>query len=242
MKNLLLKKIRLSYYFFILFGLFFITFLYLPTYEFSGSALALFSVNSFLYGFYIAPVLSGQKARIDELHKIIRSESNALFSLEINLKKLPKKTRNEVQDLIEKYITAKKSNRNHDYGEKEYEKLIGFCLDYKGDHQDEVEKVLSAVVANQQNRTNFMMQMSNKVYSNEWMIMTILFSITLSIIMLMDVQHIVILNIVKALLCTGLSMLMIILVKLNTLTHKKAKEIWKPFNTLLDTRFYRIDA
>ena len=72
--------------------------------------------------------------------------------------------------------------------------------------------------------------------------MTILFSITLSIIMLMDVQHIVILNIVKALLCTGLSMLMIILVKLNTLTHKKAKEIWKPFNTLLDTRFYRIDA
>lgn len=242
MKNLLLKKIRLSYYFFILFGLFFITFLYLPTYEFSGSALALFSVNSFLYGFYISPVLSGQKARIDELHKIIRSESNALFSLEINLKKLPKKTRNEIQDLIEKYITAKKNNRNNDYGEKEYEKLIGFCLDYKGDHQDEVEKVLSAVVANQQNRTNFMMQMSNKVYSNEWMIMTILFSITLSIIMLMDVQHIVILNIVKALLCTGLSMLMIILVKLNTLTHKKAKEIWKPFNTLLDTRFYRIDA
>jgi hypothetical protein len=35
-------------------------------------------------------------------------------------------------------------------------------------------------------------------------------------------------------------MLMLILVKLNTLTHKKAKQIWKPFKSLLDTHFYRI--
>lgn len=241
MKNLLLNKIRLTYYFWILFVVFLIIFLFLPTFEFSGAVLTLFSVNSFLYGFYISPILSGQKGRIDELHKIIRSEANALFALEIKLKNLPEHLRNQMQDMVEHYVKQKVNGRKSESGEKEYEEMIGFCLSYKGKNQSEINDVLGALVSNQQNRTSFTMQMSNKVYSNEWMIMLILFSITVSIIMLIDVQQILILTIVKALLCTGLTMLMIILVKLSTLSHKKAKEVWKPFTKLIDSHFYRID-
>jgi hypothetical protein len=36
-------------------------------------------------------------------------------------------------------------------------------------------------------------------------------------------------------------MLLLILVKLSTLTHKKAKEVWEPFQTLVATNYYRID-
>ena len=241
MKNFLLNRIRLSYYFWILFVVFIVTFIFLPTYKFESSVLTLFSVNSFLYGFYISPILGGQKSRIDELHKVVRSEANALFGIQLKLKKLPTKLRTELQSMVTAYAVAKTKGKNSRFAEKEYEALIGYCLNYKGDYQSEIDKVLDMLVSNQQNRTGFMMQMSSKVYSNEWMVMVILFSITLGIIMLMDVGTLPVLLIVKALLCTGLSMLMVVLIKLNTLTHKKAKEIWSPLNKLVKTHFYQID-
>lgn len=241
MKNLFLHKIRLTSYFFIFFVFFSISFLFLPSYEFTGATLTLFSVNSFLYGFYISPIIGGQKSRIDELHKILRAEANTLFNVQIQLKKLPKHLRSELQQMVVTYTKAKLAGKKSSSGEREYEELIGFCLSYNGEHKDEVAKVLDLLVSNQQNRTMFTMQMTNKVYSNEWLIMLILFSITISVIMLIDVQGMIVLSIVKALLCTALTMLMIILLKLSTLSHKKAKEIWAPFSKLLKTHFYQID-
>lgn len=69
----------------------------------------------------------------------------------------------------------------------------------------------------------------------------VLFSITLSFIMLIDVKHNLFLSVIKAFLSTGLSMLLVILIKLSTLTHKKAKLMWDPLRTLISTKFYRID-
>jgi hypothetical protein len=237
----LLNRVRLSYYFWILFVIFVGVLIFLPTYQFTGAVLTLFSVNSFLYGFYISPILSGQKTRIDELHKVIRSEANALFGLQLKLKKLPTKLRSELQSMVTDYTRARTKGVKSHFAEKEYEALISFCLGYKGENQDDILKILDMLVANQQNRTQFMLQMSNRVYSNEWMIMMILFSITLGIIMFMDIGNLFTMLVVKALLCTGLTMLMIILIKLNTLTHKKAKEIWNPLNKLVKTHFYQID-
>ncbi len=241
MKTFLLTKVRLTVYFWVFFALFFGASFFLPAYTFEGGALTLFSVNSFLYGFYISPILGGQKSRIEELHKIIRSEANALFALQLKLKKLPKELRSDLQEMFVTYTKTKTKGQKSTSGEKEYEAIISYCLDYRGIHQEEIDKVLDLVVANQQNRTQFTMQMSNRVYSNEWMIMFILFSITLGFIVLMDVSASPLLFAVKALLCTGLTMLIVILVKLNTLTHKKARQMWQPFHKLIDTHFYRFD-
>lgn len=239
MKRFLLTKIRLSWYFvFFFIGYYFLS-QALPSYTFEGAILTLFSVNSFLYGFYISPILSAQKARIEELHKIVRAEANAIFTMVLNTKKLPEELRNEVQAKFSVYLRNCSKNRLK-VAEKNYEELISYCVDYKGKHKDEVDKLLEKLVANQQNRTLLNMQLSNRVYSNEWMIMAVLFSITLSFIILLDTRSSVALTIVTSLLCTGLSMLMLILVKLSTLTHKKARQIWKPFETLLATRYYRI--
>ncbi|CAN5150335.1 hypothetical protein BH09PAT3_BH09PAT3_2090 [soil metagenome] len=237
-ENILLTRVRLSTYFWIFFGLYVALSYVIPGYKFDSGALTLFSVNSFLYGFYISPILNAQKMRIDSLHQIVRAEANALFSMMINTKKLPKRTRTEVQALITMYAHAKLSKRN---GEKEYEKLISYCLEYKGENSDKIEGLLKEVIANQKNRTDFSMQQGNKVYANEWQIMAILFSITLGFVITLSVSDSLLLHIVRALLCTGLTMLIVILIKLSTLTHKRAKQMWVPLDKLIKTKFYQID-
>ncbi len=236
-----LLKIRLSAYFWIFLVAFSVLVFLLPATKFDGSALALFSVNSFLYGFYIAPILSAQKARIEELQKVVRAESNAIFTLLIKTKKLGDDTRTEYQEMFGDYLKRCLSERKPGQGEDEYEEIISKLLSYKGKDGVIIDKMLDGVVANQTNRSTLAMQLRNKVFSNEWWVMSVLFSITLSFIVAIDTGPNWKLKIVKALLCTGLSMLIAILVKLSTLTHKKASEIWTPFEKLLSTRFYRID-
>ncbi|MDN5274970.1 MAG: hypothetical protein JWP06_871 [Candidatus Saccharibacteria bacterium] len=241
MKYFLLNKIRLSYYLVTLFIIFALLVIAAPDMHFTSGALTLFSVNSFLYGFYIAPILSLQKARIEELHKIVRAESNAIFGMVLSIKKLPDGLRNQIQDMFLDYLKISVRQKKSGEGEARYESLITFCLEYKGEDQDQIDKLLDKLVANQQNRTNFAMQMSNKVYSNEWTIMVILFSVTLSFIILLDTGDGYFYQLLAALLCTGLTMLLLILVKMSTLTHKKAKQIWNPYKKLIESHFYRID-
>lgn len=237
----LLLKIRLSTFFFIFLGLFWVLAWLIDGVTFSPAALALFSVNSFLYGFYISPVLAAQKARIDELNKIIRAEANALFDILLKTKKLPEKSRNHIQDMCADYITASFRQRKPAEGEHEYERMISYCLDYDGKDPATIEKILEKLVANESNRSQLAMQLNNKVFSNEWWIMLVLFSITLGFVLFLGVRDTAAMTFVKALLCTGLAMLMINLLKLSTLTHKKAKNIWQPLDKLRTSRFRRFD-
>ncbi len=73
------------------------------------------------------------------------------------------------------------------------------------------------------------------------MIMFLLFGVTLSFILLLDAGNGFVFQLLAALLCTGLSMLLVILVKMSTLTHKKARQIWDPYKKLINSHFYRID-
>lgn len=237
----MLVKIRLSYYFWFFFAVFLILSKVIPGTTYSAGPLTLFSVNSFLYGFYISPILGAQKSRIEELHKIVRSEANALFSLVLTFTKLPDHLHESLQMMVEKYIRAKLRQHKPNSGETEYEAMITFCVEYKGEHKDEIGTVLEKLVANQQNRTNLNMQLGAKVFANEWHIMAILFSITLGFILTVSIPDNWLYHVVRALLCTGLTMLIVNLIKLNTLTHKKAKQMWQPLRKLIETNFYSID-
>ncbi len=237
----LLLKIRLSWFFFIFFGMYFGLTYVVPVVEnLDRAAFALLSVNSFLYGFFITPVLTAQKNRIDELAKIIRAEANALFDILIKTQKLPAQSRNHIQDMCADYMDASFRQRKPGEGEHEYERIISYCLDYRGKSPEVIEKILEKLVANQTNRSQLAMQLGNRVFSNEWWIVLVLFSVTLGFILSLDVPGVAG-HTVKALLCTGISMLMINLLKLSTLSHKKAKDIWKPLDTLKTSRFRRFD-
>lgn len=239
--RIILHKTRLSWFFFLFFVGFYAASYFLPDRQLEPAALTLFSVNSFLFGFYVAPVLGRQTARIEELGKAIRAEANALFEMLLRTKSLHRKTRNTMQDMYEDYMKACIDQHRTAEGEAQYEKLITFCLKYEGEDKEVMDKVLNSLVTNQQNRSNLAMQIANRVYGNEWWIILVLFSITLSFVLFLKVGDSWVMHLTKALLCSGLSMLMINLLKLNTLTHKKAKGMWHPFKKLLETRFYRID-
>lgn len=236
-----LLHVRLSIFFWTFLIIYLLLAFFLPSVKFDSAALTLFSVNSFLYGFYIAPILGGQKSRVEELHKVVRSEANALFAMALTSKKYSTKFHHEVLQMIKDYMNKLLKVKGIGGGEEEYEKMITYAVTYKGEDKESAQKFLDQLVQNQANRSNLAMQLGNKVFSNEWWIMLVLFSITLSFILLLNIGDNVFLKIVKALLCTGLSMLLAIVVKLSTLTHKKASKMWDPLKKLLETDFYRLD-
>lgn len=237
----LLKKVRLTWFFVFFLCLYTMLAVIVPKQKFDSGALTLFSVNSFLYGFYLAPILGSQKSRIEELHRVVRSEANEIFAMALRLKKLPKQLRNKLQKELMDYVRVSARQRKVAEGEKEYEDMITFCIRYEGKEQETIDKFLGDLTSNQKNRTQFAMLMGNRVFAHEWMVIMVLFSITLGFVLLLEIGTSPILVVVKALLCTGLSMLLVILAKLSTLTHKKAKQIWDPFKKLATTNFYRID-
>jgi len=237
----LLLKVRLSVFFWGFLVLYGLLAYFLPNVKFESAALTLFSVNSFLYGFYIAPILGGQKSRVEELHKVVRSEANALFAMALSSKNYSTKFHHHVLEMIKKYMNDILKVKGIGGGEESYEKMISYAVSYEGEDKESAQKFLDQLIQNQTNRSNLAMQLGNKVYSNEWWIMLVLFSITLSFILLLSVGDNIFLKVVKALLCTGLSMLLAIVVKLSTLTHKKASKMWNPLKKLLETDFYRLD-
>ena len=208
---------------------------------FSGGALTLFSVNSFLYGFYLAPIFNGQKTRIEDMHRTVRNEANAIFAMVLSLKRLPDTLRNQLQKEFDEYLATCIRQRSVAQGEKEYEDLITYCVSYKGKHEEEITKLLDKLVANQQNRTQLSMLMANKVYSHEWIVIFVLFSITIGFILTIDGGGSLVFKLIAAFLATGLTMLIVMLAKFSTLTHKKAKAIWDPYKKLRATHYYRID-
>ncbi|MDQ5913954.1 MAG: hypothetical protein QG623_573 [Patescibacteria group bacterium] len=238
-----LLKIRLSHYFIILFSFFLGVLMFIPKPTLSSSALTLFSINSFLFGFYFTPALNNQKARIEELGKIIRGESVALFKILIRTRKITdEKVHDKIQKMIGDYIRACLIEKKAGAGEKEYDKMIGELVHFNRKHKDiaEIDGILDALSDNQSNRTNFDMMMGRRIYSNEWYVTLTLFSVTLALPIIVDIGNNPILHIVAAMICATLSLLLITLLKVNYLVHKKAKGIWNPLESLLDSDFRTI--
>src|SRR5690606_19974972 len=100
----------------------------IPRTKFDAGALTLFSVNSFLYGFYIAPILAGQKARIEELHKLIRAEANALFAIMLQVKTLSDESKADLKVLFRDYIGTLVKKGSGTLSEEKYEAIITHCL------------------------------------------------------------------------------------------------------------------
>jgi len=241
MKTFLLTRVRLTAYYPVFFIAFLAIILATPKIALSGGQLTLLTVNSFLLAFYLGPIMSAQKQRLDDLAKVIRGETIAFFNIAIQTQDMAPEVKHKIKSMARSYLEACVHSRKVAEGESEYETLLRYCIDYKGKSQEKADKVQQILVDNQQNRSQLSAQLQNNVYSHEWFVLVVLSIITLAYIVVIDYGHNVLLNGVAALLCTGLALLLLILEKLNSLTHKKAKPIWKPFEKLLATDFKRID-
>jgi hypothetical protein len=145
--------------------------------------------------------------------------------------------------MIGDYIRACLKEKKAGAGEAEYDKLIGELVHFDRKHKDigEIDGILDALADNQSNRTNFDMMMGRRIYSNEWYVTLTLFSVTLALPIIVDVGGNPILHIVSAMICATLTLLLITLLKVNYLVHKKAKGIWNPLESLLESDFRKIE-
>jgi ABC-type multidrug transport system fused ATPase/permease subunit len=239
--NGILSRVRLTYYYPVLFALFLLIILNTEKITMTGGPLTLFSVNSFLLAFYLGPILAGQKQRIDDLSRTVRAEAIALVGVTIHDRELSEAHRAEIHKRIRQYLSACAHAHQPGEGEREYERLLNYCLEIEGKDEEKAKKVIEALIANQQNRGMISTLMRAAVYSHEWVVLIALFSITISYIALIDYGGSILLTLVAALLCAGLTLLFLILQKLNSLSHKRARQIWTPFDRLLATNLKQID-
>ena len=231
LKYFLLTRVRLTQYLFIFAVVFFVISLFLPKIELQGAALTLFSVNSFLYGFYISPIINAQRIRIDQLHRLVVIEVNKLEELLQYSRRMEPDFHAEIDTAVKAYskVAAK---GGVDVGNSEFSSLVSIIVDYKGDVKDPHKEMLKSVFAAQLNRAEIKLLLEGKVFSNEWIVMTILFAITIAFILFTRLPEIAFLQVIPAILCAGLSMLIVILIKMSTLTHKRAKTILTPLEKL----------
>lgn len=241
MKQFFLSTVRLTYYYPILFLIFLALHLVVDKQQMSGGQLTLFSVNSFLLAFYLGPILAGQKQRIDDIAKTLRLEAITFFNIAVQSQALSVKVKHQVKAMTRKYLLASVHTQKPAEGEAEYEALMRFCIDFEGKDKDTIAKIQDLLIKNQENRSQLSLLLRAGVFSHEWFVLLVLFTITLSYIILIDYGNLLLLHIVAALLCTGLALLMLILAKFAALTHKKAKPVWQPLERLLATDFKHID-
>lgn len=235
LKHFLLTKVRLTQYLVIFAVVFFLISLFLPKIDLQGAALTLFSVNSFLYGFYISPIINAQRLRIDHLHRLVVIEVNKLQEIVQYSRRMESDFQNNVAYVIDQYVKAA-SVGGVNPGQKEFDVLVAMIVGYEGDRKDPHKEMLKSAFSAQQNRAEIKLLVESKVYSNEWIVMSILFAITIAFILFTRLPDIPLLQAIPAILCAGLSMLIIILIKMSTLTHKRARTIWVPLREMADAK------
>jgi hypothetical protein len=235
LKHFLLTKVRLTQYLVIFAVVFFLISLFLPKIDLQGAALTLFSVNSFLYGFYISPIINAQRLRIDHLHRLVIVEVNKLQEIVQYSRRMEPDFQTNVAHLIDQYVQVA-SVGGVNPGQKEFDSLVSVIVGYEGDKKDPHKEMLKSAFAAQQNRAEIRLLVESKVYSNEWIVMSILFAITIAFILFTRLPDILMLQAIPAILCAGLSMLIIILIKMSTLTHKRAKTIWVPLREMASAK------
>lgn len=199
--------------------------------------LALFSVNSFLFGYYFAPLLSAQKTRVANLISAVRQEEMAVLDILTQSHLLTDATRHKLKVKLAVYLKDEIGNDQVAADNPFYDDLLYFAKQAKGEDQAVMNVIYDRLAKTQANRDAMNNLFATRVYSHEWLVATVLFGITLFFATQTDFGGSTFFGVMLAVLCTGLSMLMVILLKFATLTHKEAKRMWQPLLELVKNHF-----
>lgn len=232
-----LLNIRLSHLYFVLFAIFMYLLVYVEHMDLSAGQLALFSVNSFLFGYYFGPVMLDQKNRVDAMNKTVRDEAMVILDVLTQSHLLANKTRLELKVKLKQYLDSIIDNPNVRADNDYYDDLLHFTT--SSEHRDNpvMNIIYKHISKTQQNRDTLNDLYKSPLYSHEWIILLVLFSITLFFVLQIDYGQSLFFQALAAILCTGLTLLIIILAKYSTLTHKEAKQLWVPLRQLRQEHF-----
>lgn len=230
-------NIRLSHLYLLLFVVFMSLLVFTKHLILTPGQLALFSVNSFLFGYYFGPVLSAQKSRVDTMNKTVRDETMVLLDVLTQSHLLEDKIRLELKSKVKDYIASFINNPKIRADNDKYDELLFFTT--HKDHKDNpiMTTIYNRISKTQQNRDTLNNLYQASLYSHEWIILLVLFSITLFFVVQIDYGHSLFFQALAAILCTGLTLLIVILAKYNALAHKQAKQLWVPLLRLRKEHF-----
>lgn len=232
-----LLKIRLSILAPSLFAFFILVVFLVPRQTLTPGQLALFSVNSFLFGYYFSPLLSAQKSRVAGLNGLARQEEMTILDILSHAHLLKSGTRHTLKVKLKTYIDSIMNNYHISADNEYYDELLYWLKNTKGDDQQILDQIYNEVSKTQDHRSDMSNLLASKVYSHEWLVVSVLFSITLFFSVMTNFGDSVFFGFMLAILCAGLCMLMAILIKFATLTHKEAKRMWDTLREL-DTKHF----
>ncbi len=237
-----LLNIRLSLIYPTLFVLFFLVLTYVAPTKLTPGQLALYSVNTFLFGFYFSPLLNAQKARVDNLNKAVRQDVMAVLDILAQSHLLSESVRHELKVRLRLYIDSVNHNPKVSADNLYYDELLRYTKQAKFKDDSVMDSIYGQVSKTQEDRDNIQNLLGSNVFSHEWLVTLVLFGITLYFVMQTDYNHVLWFRVLLAVLCTGISLMLIILVKYATLTHKQAKRIWEPLDRLTKEHFEDVDT
>lgn len=236
-----LLNIRLSYIYPTLFVVFMIILSTIEPDKLTAGQLALYSVNTFLFGFYFSPLLSVQKGRVDSLNKAVRQEVMTILDILTQSHLLKSDVRHDLKIRLKVYIDSINRNTNISPDNIYYDELLHFTKQDKFKKESVMDVIYGRVAKTQENRDNIQNLLASKVFSHEWLVVAVLFSVTIYFVMQTDYNGLLFFQVLLAILCTGISLMLVILLKYATLTHKHAKRMWKPLDELIKNHFEDID-
>lgn len=236
-----LLNIRLSYIYPTLFVVFMIILSTIEPDKLTAGQLALYSVNTFLFGFYFSPLLSTQKGRVDSLNKAVRQEVMTILDILTQSHLLKDDVRHDLKIRLKIYIDSINRNTNISPDNPYYDELLHFTKQDKFKKESVMDVIYGRVSKTQENRDTIQNLLASKVFSHEWLVIAVLFSVTIYFVMQTDYSGLLFFQVLLAILCTGISLMLVILLKYATLTHKHAKRMWVPIDDLIKNHFEDID-
>jgi len=236
-----LLSIRISVMAWVLFIGFLIVVATVHQRKLSAGQLALFSVNSFLFGYYFSPLLSAQKSRVGSLISAARQEEMTLLDILTQAHMMTDAGRHKLKVKLRVYLESVIGNTKVRADNPYYDELLYFTKEIKGEDKDVMNTIYNSVSKTQGNRDTMDNLFASRIYSHEWLVAIVLFSITLYFALQTDFGSSIFFGVMLAVLCTGLSLLMVILLKFATLTHKEAKRMWQPLEALVREHFDDVD-
>lgn len=223
-----LLNIRLSYLYPSFFIVFMVVLRFVDRLALTPGQLALFSVNSFLFGYYFGPILGAQKARVDTMSKTVRSEVMLMLDILAQSHFLKEKQRLEIKAKVAEYVDSIVDNPKVRAENPHYDDLLRYVTEGKNRDDVVMQGIYNRLQKSQENRDTLNSLYISSVFSHEWVVVFVLFSVTLFFILQIDYGNVLFFQALAAILCTGLTLLMLILIKYSTLTHKQAKRMWVP--------------
>ena len=239
MKIQIFTQLRLSYFLPLLSVLFYVIISDLVVYEASTLTYFITVLSILGFAFFVSPLLSNSRRKIDGLLVAVRSESAALFRIAAKSRELSSEISEEFKLMLSSYVMTKAGDYTPESAQKEYFELINFALLHSKTAVG--QEIVDMLYQNEDNRSEVSMYLRSHIYAHEWIVSIAFYLIGVSGLLLVGTVSNSFEHIGLAILAAAITYPLIMLKKFDDSTHKHAQQVWGPFSRLIETGYRELN-